>query len=67
MERNRQRKRGGARKIGRSKAKCGIYRTLCKRERSHIRRIEKHMKRYKDNSSTAKNALQKYRDLTNAL
>lgn len=57
-----QRKKGGARKYGRCKDKCAVYRMLRKRERSHIRRIEKHMKKYKDKSKMAINALAKYRE-----
>ena len=41
--------------------KYGIYRMLHRHERSHIRRIEKHMKKYKDNSPMVKSALEKYR------
>jgi len=55
------RKKGGERKCGRNKNKCAVYRMLHKRERSHVRRIEKHMKKYKDKSKMAVNALAKYR------
>jgi len=41
--------------------KHGTYRMLHKHERSHIRRIEKHMKRYKDNSPMVREALERYR------
>jgi len=58
-----QRKKGGARKYGRNEEKCAIYRMLHKRERSHVRRIEKHMKRYKDNSLMVVKALERYRQL----
>jgi hypothetical protein len=56
-----QKKSGGERKYGRNKIKCGIYRMLHKKERSHVRRIEKHMKRYKDNSPMVVEALDRYR------
>jgi len=59
-----QKKSGGDRKHGRNKIKCGVYRMLRKRERSHIRRIVKHMEKYKDNSPMAREALERYRLLT---
>jgi len=37
------------------------YKILKKYERGHIERIERHMKRYKDNSPMVVNALEKYR------
>jgi len=58
-----QKKSGGDRKHGRNKIKCGIYRMLHKRERSHIERIVKHMRKYKDDSPMAKEALERYRQL----
>ena len=45
------------------KKRYEIYRLLRKRERGHVERIERHMKKYKDNSSMARNALEKYRGL----
>jgi len=57
-----QKKSGGARKYGRCKDKCAMYRMLHKHERSHVRRIEKHIKKYKDKSKMAINALAKYRE-----
>jgi hypothetical protein len=47
---------------GRNKQKCDIYRTLRKHERSHVERIEKHIRIYKDKSKMAINALAKYRE-----
>ena len=44
-------------------SKYSLYRFLKKHERSHIDRILKHMKVYKDNSPMAKNALEKYQSL----
>lgn len=58
-----KKKSGGARKHGRDKAKGDKYRTMKKREKSHIRRIEKHMKTYKDNSSMVLKALKKYQEM----
>lgn len=58
-----QKKSGGDRKHGRNKIKCGVYRMLHKRERSHVRRIERHMERYKDNSPMVTKALERYRQL----
>ena len=58
-----QKKSGGDRKHGRCKIKCGVYRMLRKRERSHVRRIEKHMRVYKDDSDMAREALERYRSL----
>lgn len=56
---------GGPRScVGRNKSKCSMYRTLRKHERSHVRRIEKHMKKYKDKSRMAIQALNKYREAT---
>jgi len=64
IQKVRQRKKGGERKYGRNKKKCELYRFLHKHERSHVRRILKHMKIYKDDSPMAKNALEKYQSLT---
>ena len=47
---------------GRNKHKCAMYRTLRKHERSHVRRIEKHIKKYKDKSRMAIQALNRYRE-----
>jgi len=58
-----QKKSGGDRKHGRNKIKCGIYRMLHKRERSHVKRIWRHMEKYKDNSPMAREALERYRQL----
>lgn len=53
---------GGPRNCaGRNKNKCSMYRMLRKHERSHVERIERHMKKYKDKSKMAINALAKYR------
>lgn len=56
-----QKIKGGSKKHGRGKKKCETYLRLNKREKSHIRRIERHMKKYKDDSLMAKRALEKYR------
>jgi len=56
-------KKGGERKYGRALAKCKLYRMLRKRERSHVRRLEKHIKLYKDTSPMAQGALERYRAL----
>jgi len=54
---------GGPRScVGRNKNKCAMYRTLRRHERSHVRRIEKHMEKYKDKSKMAIQALNKYRE-----
>ena len=53
--------KANARQHRNHREKYGIYRMLHKYERSHIRRIEKHMKRYKDNSPMVQKALEKYR------
>jgi len=58
-----QKKSGGDRKHGRNKIKCSVYRTLRKRERSRVRRIERHIERYKDSSPMATEALERYRRL----
>ena len=52
--------KANARQSRRHQGKYGIYRMLHKHERSHIRRIEKHMKKYKDNSPMVKEALKRY-------
>ena len=57
------RKSGGDRKHDRNKKKCDVYRRMGKHEISHIRRITKHIKKYKDSSRMAKEALKKYKDL----
>ena len=56
-------KSGGARKIGRNMEKCKKYRMLKKYEWSHINRIKKHRKTYKDNSPMVIHALEKYTQL----
>jgi len=53
--------KSGTKKHGRGKTKGETYSRLKKREKSHIRRIERHMKKYSDNSLTAKIALERYR------
>ena len=53
--------KSGVKKYGRNKTKCETYLRLKRREKSHIRRIERHMKTYKDNSPSVKVALAKYR------
>lgn len=59
-----KKKSGGARKHGRGKDKGAKYRALKKHEKSHIKRIEKHMKTYKDTSPMPRIALEKYQNLT---
>ena len=54
------RKKGGERKYGRAVSKCKIYRMLHKRERSHLRRLAKHQKVYKDFSPMVLNAIERY-------
>jgi ribosomal protein S15P/S13E len=61
---NRRIRRGksGTRKYGRNATKCQIYRSQKKREKSHIRRINKHLRRHpKDKQS--KRALSRYEKL----
>lgn len=58
-----KKKSGGARKHGRNTAKGDKYRTLKKKEKSHLRRIKRHMEKYKDASSMVKKALEKYEEL----
>jgi len=58
-----QKKKGGDRKHGRAKIKCGVYTMLRKHERSHVRRLEKHIRLYKDTSPMAQEALERYRAL----
>lgn len=56
-------KKGGERKYGRAKTKCALYTMLRKRERSHVRRLERHIRVYKDTSPMAQDALERYRAL----
>lgn len=56
-------KKGGERKYGRAKTKCGLYRMLRKHERSHVSRLERHIRLYKDSSPMAQEALERYRAL----
>jgi len=44
-------------------SKYGVYRMLRKHERSHVRRLERHIKLYKDTSPMAHEALERYRAL----
>jgi len=57
-------KSGGLRKYGRNKDKCALYRTLRKREKSHIRRIKKHLKKYDqhEKDTQARKALNCWKD-----
>ncbi|HUW45371.1 MAG TPA: hypothetical protein VMW50_06215 [Dehalococcoidia bacterium] len=58
---NQQRRTGKkGRKYGRNKTKCERYKTLRKYELSHIKRLLKHIEKYKDTSDMVKNALHKY-------
>jgi hypothetical protein len=52
----------GVRKYGRNQAKCALYRSMKKREKSHIRRIEKHLKTH-SNDRKSKKALKTYKKL----
>jgi len=54
-------KSGGARKVGRNREKCAKYRLMNKHEWSHINRIKKHMKKYKDTSSMIFGALERWK------
>jgi len=47
-------------KIGRSKTKCEFYRKFHKHEKAHIRRIERHISKYRDTSEMVQCALAKY-------
>ena len=53
--------KANARQHRNHRGKYGTYRMLHRYERSHIRRIEKHIKRYKDSSPMVQKALEKYR------
>lgn len=55
-------RRGGKknRKHGRNEKKCEAYRFAKKHEKSHVRRLERHIRVYKDGSAMARNALEKY-------
>ena len=57
-------RRGGKknRKYGRNKVKCAVYRLLKKREKSHIRRIIRHLRRHQ-NDKVATEALERYKSL----
>lgn len=50
------------RKFGRNKIKCAAYKAARKHEKSHIRRIERHIVKYKDESDGAANALVRYKE-----
>lgn len=57
-----RRGKSGTRKYGRNQMKCQIYRSQKKREKSHIRRINKHIKHNpKDRQATK--ALARYEQL----
>ena len=58
-----KRRKNGTKKYGRNKAKCEKYRRQKRHERSHVKRILRHIKKYKDSSPMAKNALEKYQKL----
>lgn len=51
------------RQHSRHKARYEWYHRMKKRELGHIRRIEKHIKRYKDNSPKTQEALARYQIL----
>lgn len=50
------------RKFGRNKVKCAAYKAARKHEKSHIRRIERHIVKYKDESEGTANALRRYKE-----
>ena len=56
-----QKKSSGNKKHGRNKIKGADYRKRGKRERSHIERIEKHIKKYGDTSPALQETLEKYK------
>ena len=58
-------KSSGTRKYGRNLDKCKRYSMAKKHEKSHLKRIEKHILAYSDESPMVKNALKKYRSLLN--
>jgi len=47
----------------RHKKRYDFYRFMRKRERGHIKRIEKHLEVYGQNDKQAQKALERYRDL----
>ena len=47
---------------GRNKIKCAIYKAARRHEKSHIRRIERHIVKYKDGSECAASALARYKE-----
>ena len=52
--------RAKGRKIGRNKAFCEAYRRTGEHEKSHAKRILKHLKRYGGGDLIAKHALARY-------
>jgi len=48
------------RKYGRNKIKCNRYRLEHRHEKSHIRRIRRHMAHYSDHSPAVVKALERY-------
>ena len=53
-------KSGGAKKYGRNKTKCEVYKMLGRHKASHIKRIRKHLAVYGRNDKQALNALDRY-------
>lgn len=58
-----QKRRSGDKKHGRNLRKCEFYRLKQKHEKSHIRRIKKHIRKYGDNSPCVMEALERYEKL----
>jgi len=56
-------KSGGAKKYGRNKTKCEVYKMLGKHKTSHIRKIKKHLDVYGMNDKQALEALGRYEKL----
>ena len=56
-------KSGGARKVGRNKSKCEMYKMLGKFKASHIKKIKKHLEVYGRNDKQAIDALDRYEKL----
>jgi len=57
-------KKSGTRKYGRNKEKCEKYKILRKREKSHVKRIKKHLKKYdfRKKDVQARRALDRWKD-----
>ena len=61
MAQNKLKNSGGNKKIGRNKVKCALYKSLKKREKNKIKKIQKHLRGHQNDLQSLQ-ALLKLKD-----